>query len=138
MAYQFSDAVRNAWLDAIEVAIGASPTLEIRSGAAPATCGAADSGTVLATFALPSDFMAAASGGQKLIAGTWQESSADASGTAGHFRIKQGSTTHWQGSVSQRAADGGTGDLKLDQATAAIVAGQQVNVTSLTLVAGGA
>lgn len=137
MAYQFSTVVRNAWLDAIEGAIGSAPTLEIRTGAAPANCGTADTGTVLATFTLPSDWMAAAASGAKAIAGTWQ-ANAGASGSAGHFRIKQGSTTHWQGSVSQRSADGGTGDLQLDQATAAIVAGQQVNVTSLTLNAGGA
>lgn len=52
MAIQFSTAVRNASLDAIETAIGTSAILKIRSGSVPANCGSADSGTVLATLNL--------------------------------------------------------------------------------------
>ena len=65
MALQQSVAVRNAGLDAKETAIGTSPVLKIRTGAAPANCAAADSGTVLASCTLPSDWMAAASNGTK-------------------------------------------------------------------------
>jgi hypothetical protein len=133
MAFQFSTASRNAWLDAIETAIGASPTLEIRSGAAPADCAAADSGTVLATIALPADWMAAAAAGAKAMAGTWQDASADAAGTAGHFRIKVGGTCHIQGSCS---ATGGGGDMTIDNPV--LAAGQQFNVTSFSLTASGA
>lgn len=53
MTIQLSTDVRNARLDVIESTIGASPTLEIRDGAPPANCAAADSGTVLATLTLP-------------------------------------------------------------------------------------
>lgn len=133
MAFQFSTTVRNAWLDAIESTIGTSVTLEIRSGAAPATCASADSGTVLAAITLPADWMAAASGGSKALAGTWQDASADATGTAGHFRIKVGATCHIQGSCSATA---GGGDMTIDNP--ALVAGQQFNVTSFTLTASGA
>lgn len=133
MAFQFSTAARNAALDAIETAIGASPTLEIRTGAPPATCATADSGTVLATMALPSDFLAAASGGSKALAGTWQDAAADAAGTAGHFRIKQGATCHIQGTVT---ISGGGGDLTLDNNV--LASGQQVTITSFTITAGGA
>ena len=63
MAFQFDVASRNAALDAIETTAGASPTLEIRSGAPPANCAAADTGTVLASLALPSDWMANAASG---------------------------------------------------------------------------
>lgn len=49
MTVQLSVAVRNARLDAIETAIGVSAILKIRTGAQPATCATADSGTVLAT-----------------------------------------------------------------------------------------
>ncbi len=133
MAFQFSTAARNAAIDAVETAIGTGPTLEIRSGSAPATCATADSGTVLATLALPSDWLAAASGGSKAISGTWQDLSADATGTAGHFRVKQGATCHIQGSVT---ATGGGGDMTLDNTS--IAAGQQVTVTAFTLTAGGA
>lgn len=133
MAFQFSVAARNAALDAIETAIGASPTLELRSGAAPANCGTADSGTVLATMALPADFLAAAASGAKAIAGTWQDTAADAAGTVGHFRIKQGVTCHVQGSVT---ISGGGGDMTLDNNVLAV--GQQVTITAFTLTAGGA
>lgn len=131
---QYSVTLRNAQLDAIETTIGTTPILEIRSGAAPANCAAADSGTVLATFNLPADWMVAASSGSKGINnGPWTESSADASGTAGHFRLKNsaGTTTHVQGSVAV-----GSGDLQIDNA--AITAGQPVNITAFTISAGNA
>ena len=84
MAIQLSTTVRNARLDAIETAVGTSAVLKIRTGAAPANVGTADSGTVLATVNLPSDWMAAASGGSKSLSGTWQDAAADAAGTAAH------------------------------------------------------
>ena len=133
MAFQFSTAARNASLDAIEAAIGVSPTLELRSGAAPANCAAADSGTLLASMALPSDFFADASGGVKGLSGTWQDTQADAAGTVGHFRIKKSGTTHIQGSVT---GAGGGGDLTLDNNVLAV--NQQVTITSFSLTAGGA
>ena len=133
MAFQFSTAARNAALDAIETAIGASPTLELRTGAPPASCAAADAGTLLASMALPADFLAAASGGSKVLAGVWQDLAADAAGTVGHFRIKQGGTCHVQGTVT---ATGGGGDMTIDNPVLAV--GQQVSVTAFTLTAGGA
>lgn len=133
MALQLSTTVRNATLDAIETTIGTSPTLEIRTGAAPANCAAADSGTVIATMTLPADWANAASGGTKTLLGTWQDASADAAGTAGHFRIKQSGTCHAQGTCS---GSGGGGDMTFDNAVFAV--GQQINVTSFTITAGGA
>ena len=100
MAIQYSDAVENASLDARETAIGASPTLEIRTGAAPANCAAADTGTLLATIALPADWMAAATARSKVKAGTWSVAATGA-GIAGHFRIKSGATCHIQGPCTQ-------------------------------------
>lgn len=135
MAIQKSVAVRNAQLDAIETVVGASPKLQIRSGAAPASCATADSGTLLAEITLPSDWMAAASGGSKAMSGTWQDASADGSGTAAHFRLKDnaGTTCHMQGTVT---ATGGGGDITVDNTT--FVAGQVFNITGFTLTAGGA
>jgi len=126
MAVQLSTAVRNARLDAIETTISTSPTLEIRTGAVPANCAAADSGTVLATLTLPSDWMAAASGGSKALSGTWQDTSADATGTAAHFRIKQSSTCHIQGTVGTSGTD-----MVVDSVS--FTAGQQFTVTAFTL-----
>lgn len=133
MAVQFSVAVRNARLDAFETQIGTSAILKIRTGAAPADCATADSGTVLATLSLPSDWMAAASGGTKAKSGTWQDLTADASGTAAHFRVYDsgGSTCGMQGTVT---ATGGGGDMTVDNTN--IAAGQTVTVTSFTLTDG--
>lgn len=135
MAFQFSTTARNAALDAIETAIGTSAVLKIRSGSVPADCGTADAGTVLATLTLPSDWLAAASGGSKSKSGTWEDTSADATGTAGHFRIyaTDGTTCHMQGTIT---ATGGGGDMTLDNTS--IASGQQVTITSFTLSAGGA
>lgn len=129
MALQMSDTALNALLDAIETATGTSPTMEIRTGTPPATCATADSGSVLATLTLPSDWMAAAASHVKAKAGTWEDASADASGTAGHFRIKAGATCHLQGTCGQ-----GTGDLSFDNAV--FVAGQKITITGFTLTAG--
>ena len=135
MAFQFSDAARNAALDAMETAIGTAPILEIRSGTVPADTATADSGTVLATMTLPTDWLAAASGGAKALSGTWEDTSADADGTAGHFRIKDsgGTVTHIQGTVT---ATGGGGDMTLGNTS--IATGQSISITSFTLTAGGA
>ncbi len=135
MAQQFSVAVRNAILDTIETAIGASAVLKIRSGAKPTNITDADSGTVLATLALPADWMAAASAGSKAKTGTWEDAAADAAGTAGHFRIyaSDGTTQHIQGMVT---ATGGGGDMTLDNVSIAV--DQKVTITAYNLTAGNA
>lgn len=99
---QHSTAVRNALLDAIETTIGASPKLRFHTGAMPANCAAARTGTQLLDATLPSDFMAAASGGTKALTGTWQ-GTAGAGGFAGYYSIMDnaGSTCHEQGLLSQ-------------------------------------
>ncbi len=135
MALQYSVAVRNARLDVVESTINTTPILKIRTGAAPADCATADSGTVLATLTLPSDWMAAASSGTKAKSGTWQDTSADASGTAAHFRIYDsgGSTCHIQGTVTLTA---GGGDMTVDSTN--FTAGQSFSITGFTLTAGNA
>lgn len=135
MVLQYSVAVRNARLDVVESTIGASAILRIRTGSVPANCAAADSGTVLASATLPSDWMAAASSGTKALSGSWTDSSADATGTAGHFRLyaSDGTTCHAQGTVT---ATGGGGDMTVDNTSFA--SGQSFTVTSFTLTAGNA
>ena len=127
MSVQLSVAARNARADAVEVAAGAGAILQIRSGAQPATCATAASGTLLSSMTLPSDWMAAASAGAKALLGTWQQLSATATGTAAHFRITDsaGTNCHIQGTVT---VTGGGGDMTLDSVS--ITAGQQVTITS--------
>jgi hypothetical protein len=135
MTIQLSTAVRNARLDAIETTIGTSAVLKIRTGAQPADCATADSGTVLATVSCPSDYLAAASSGSKAKSGTWEDTSADATGTAAHFRLyaSDGTTCHMQGSVT---ITGGGGDMTVDNTSFA--AAQAFTVTGFTLTDGNA
>jgi hypothetical protein len=133
MALQLSVAVRNARLDAIETTIGTSAIMRIRTGAVPATCATADAGTVVATLNLPSDWMAAASSGTKAMSGTWQDASADATGTAAHFRIydSAGTTCHMQGTV-------GTSGTDLIVDSTSFTSGQSFSITAFTLTAANA
>jgi hypothetical protein len=133
MTVQLSTAVRNARLDTIESTTGASAVLRIRTGAQPANCAAARTGTVLATLSLPSDWMAAASGGTKSLSGTWQDASADATGTAAHFEVMDSTVTtcHIQGSV-------GTSGTDMIVDSTSFTAGQQFTVNSFTLTDGNA
>lgn len=135
MTLQFSVAVRNARLDAVESTIGTSAVMKIATGTVPATCATADSGTVVATLSLPSDWLSNASSGAKAKSGTWQDTSADATGTAGYFRIyaSDGTTCGMQGTVT---ATGGGGDLTVDNVSFA--AGQGFTVTSFTITDGNA
>lgn len=133
MALQYSVAVRNAKLDAVETTIGTSAVLKIRTGSAPATCATADSGTVLASLTLPSDWMNAASSGSKTKNGTWEDTSADNTGTAEHFRLyaSDGTTCHAQGTVT---VTGGGGDMTVDSVS--FTSGQAFSITTFTLSAG--
>lgn len=135
MALKLSAAVRNAMLDAIETAVGINAVLKIRSGTVPADVATADAGTVLASLTLPSDWMAAASGGAKAKAGTWEDASADATGTAAHWRLyaSDGTTAHAQGTVT---ATGGGGDMEVNNTS--LASGQPFTVTGFTLTAGNA
>ena len=132
MTVQHSDSVRNARLDAIESTIGTAPILRLYTGAQPANCAAAASGTLLAALTLPSDWQAAASSGSKAKSGTWS-GTASATGTAAHYRIydSTGTTCHEQGSVTA-TSDGG--DLELDNTS--ITSGQTVTVSTWTYTEG--
>jgi hypothetical protein len=133
MAITLSVGVRNARLDQLETTIGTAPILRIYSGSEPTNITDAPTGTLLAEMTLPSDWLAAASSGQKAKAGTWQDASANATGTAGYFRIRDSgdTTSHMQGTVT---ATGGGGDLELNNTS--INSGQQVTITSFTLTSG--
>lgn len=131
MTIQLSVAVRNGMLDAIETAIGTSAVIKLRSGAPPASTAAADTGTVIATISLASDWMSAASSGSKAFSSTpLQDTSADNAGTLGHYRVyaSDGTTCHMQGTIT---VTGGGGDMTVDTTT--VVAGQIVQITSWTI-----
>lgn len=137
MAIQLGTAVRNATLDAIETTVGNAPVLRLYNGTKPATPATALSGnTLLATGTLPSDWMAAASGGAKALAGAWTltgQSGAGAGTAATFYRIYESTVTtcHVQGTVT---ATGSGGDMTLDNNSIANT--QSVTVNSFTLTDG--
>jgi hypothetical protein len=135
MTVQNSTAVRNAMLDAIETAIGTSAQLWIHTGAMPANCAAARTGTQLIDINLASDWAAAASGGSKSFNNTPISTTALAAGTCGYYSIMDsaGTTCHEQGTVT---ATGGGGDMTIDNAV--LASGQTVQVTGFTKTAPGA
>ncbi|MGD0591084.1 MAG: hypothetical protein ABSA44_09835 [Bacteroidota bacterium] len=130
MAIKLSITARNARLDAIETAAGATAKLSIRTGTAPADCATADSGTLVISITLPSDWMNAAATGVKTKLGTWSGPATGAMSTAGHFRIyaNDGTTCHIQGTAS---ISGDSPDMVLDNNNIAI--GQTVTVSTFTL-----
>lgn len=134
MTVQWSTAVRNARLDAWETAMGTAVKLQIYTGAQPANCAAAATGTKLVEWTLASDWAAAASAGAKSM-NLPSAVNAVAAGTAGYYRIvdSAGTTCHEQGSVT---ATGGGGDLTVDNTS--IANGQSVNLTGFTKTEAGA
>ena len=127
MANQYSIAVNNARLDAIESTIGASAKLRVYTGSVPANCAAAATGTLLVEMALPVDWMTAASAASKTKAGTWT-GTATGTGTAGYYRIvdNAGTTTGIQGTAGMSGTD-----LILDNSS--IAPTQTVTINSFTI-----
>ena len=133
MSFQFDTTLRNLWLDDIETVGGVSPLLYVRTGSPPTNCAAVDTGTLLCTITLPSDWMAAAASGSKSKLGTWSATTA-VTGTPGHFRFKtSGGTCFWQGTATEE--DGG-GDMEID--VVPIIGGRSFTVTTCTVTAPGA
>lgn len=128
MALQYSVAVNNARLDAIETVVGTAPLLKIYTGSMPASCATAATGTLLASFALPSDWLAAAASGVKSKSGTWS-GAASAAGTAGYARITDsgGTAVGIQGDCGL-----GSGTFNLDNTSIANLQVITVNTFSLT------
>jgi len=136
MAIQYSVALRNAELDTLEdplpgYSVGA--LLRMYSGSAPASTDTAATGTLLVDMTLPTDWMAAASGGTKQKLGTWSATAA-ASGNAGYFRIcKPGGD---QPCIIQGTIGTSSADLIMDSVS--LSAGQTVSLSTFTITAGQA
>lgn len=138
MTIQFSIAVRNAMLDAIETATGVSAKIQIYTGTAPANCAAPSTGTKIAEFTLTSNWADDASGGSKSLAAATlplSTSGINGGGVAGYYRFvdSAGTTCHEQGTIT---ATGGGGDMTIDNTS--IAAGQTVQITGFTKTAPGA
>jgi hypothetical protein len=129
MALAYSTTIRNAMLDSITTAAGASALLRIYSGTRPATAGTAT--TLLAELTCNATFAPGAASGVLTLNAITQDSSADSTGTASWFRIVKadGTTFVMDGNV-------GTSGSDLNLTTLSIVATQPVSVTSFTITEG--
>jgi len=101
--------------------------ITIRTGTAPGA-GNAATGTVLATFTIGAAQWDAASSGARTITATITDSSADNTGTAGHFRLVSSTGTYVV--EGDATATGGGGAMEL--ITTSIVATQPVDLTAFT------
>ncbi len=133
MALSYSTTLRNAQLDAVTTAVGASGKLRIYSGTRPANVAASITGTLLAELTLNATFAPAASAGVLTLNAITSDTSADATGTATHFRIFQSN-----GTTAVVDGDVGTSGSDLNLNSTSLTAGGSVAVTSFTITAGNA
>lgn len=134
--FRISNVAAKALADAFDdqVNIGsAAAAIDIRTGAQPADPDTAATGTLLATLTMgdPAFGVAtdAAPGGLLTAGAITADSSADATGTAGYFRIRA------TGTGADDVADGecGASGADLNFNTTSITAGSTVSITSLTV-----
>lgn len=135
-AFRISNAAAKAMADTFDdqVNIGSTASvLDVRTGAQPADPDTAATGTLLATLTFSDPAFGAASdgnpGGLLTASSITQDSSADATGTAGYFRIRA------TGTGADDVADGecGTSGSDLNFNTTSITSGSAVSITSLTV-----
>lgn len=130
MTYRLSTNARNVACDAIVDAIDAGAgagTIAIRTSTQPTNVGDADSGTLLGTLTFSDPAFGSAATGVATASAITSDTSADTSGTAGHFRIKDSTPTiHSDGTCGQ-----GSGDLSFDNSV--IVAGGVIAISSMTI-----
>lgn len=132
MALSYSTTVRNAMLDAITAAAGASATIKVYTSPRPAT-GATATGTLLVTLTCNATFAPAASGAVLTL-------NAITSGTAGATGSTTGAWFRLATSGGTFIADGDVGNTGADLnfGTATISSGQFVSVSSFQITEGNA
>lgn len=135
--FKVSTAVRNAManaaVDLIDAGTGAG-RIEIRTGAPPTNVSDASSGTLLATLTFSATAYGSASSGTAQENSITSDTSADASGDAGYFRIYAGAAGDTAALMQGTAGEAGdTPDLVFDEKS--IVAGGTVAITDLPITA---
>lgn len=128
MAYRRATATRNSVADT-EGDLLNSGTIQIRTGAQPTNVDDAAGGTLLGTLTFSATAFGAPSTGVVTAASITSDTSADASGTAGHARLlTSGAAIHSDATCGQ-----GSGDFNFDNNI--IVIGGTIACSSLTLTA---
>ena len=135
MAVQYSVAQRNAAITTLSTTVGSAGVCKIFTGAQPANCALADSGTNLVQWTFTATFAGAASSGTVTVNNpAVPGSTALVTGLAGHFRIYTSALACvMQGNCT---ITGGGGDFQLTNLNIAI--NQIVTFSSMTVSAGNA
>jgi hypothetical protein len=133
MALSYSTAIRNAQLDQITTAVGTTAKLRIYSGTRPANVAASITGTLLAELTCNATFAPGSASGVLTLNAITSDSSADATGTASHFRL-------WNSAATTAMIDGdvSTSGADLNLNSVSLTIGGSVAVTSFTIAAGNA
>jgi hypothetical protein len=128
MAYRLATATRNAAADA-NVDLLDGGTIEVRTGAQPAAVNDADSGTLLGTLTFGTPAFGAASGGEATAEAITSDTDADASGDAGHVRIKTSAAAIHSDALAGESGD--SPDVEFDNKS--VVAGGTIAISSMTI-----
>lgn len=130
MAFRLATAVRNLVADAVADAFdgGAGPaTIDFRTGGQPTNVGDSDTGTLLGTATCSDPAFGAAATGVVTANAITSDTSADASGTCQHVRIKDSSPAI----LCDADAAQGSGTFNFDNNV--IVAGGTIAISSFTI-----
>jgi len=128
MAYRRATATRNSVVDT-EGDLLNSGTIQIRTGSQPTNVDDSPTGTLLGTLTFSATAFGAPATGVVTAAAITSDTSADASGTAGHARLlTSGAAIHSDATCGQ-----GSGDFNFNNS--AIVIGGTIAVSALTLTA---
>ena len=122
-----ANAACNAVVDLLDADASAA-TIQIRSGAQPASVATAASGTLLATLTCSATAFGDAAAGVATAAAITSDTNAAATGDAGWFRAYDGS-----GTVAVIDGDVGTSGASMILNTVSITAGGTVEVSSWTV-----
>jgi hypothetical protein len=131
--FKLATATRNAAADAIADLFdtGTPPArIEHRTSTQPTNVSDASSGTLLGTNIMSNPAFGSASSGVVTASSITSDTSADASGTAGYFRIYTGAGGDTAALCQGNSGTSGT-DLVFDNAT--IVSGGVIAISSLTI-----
>lgn len=130
MALRLSTDTRNKACDAIvddlDAGSGAG-VIKIMTGSQPTNVGDADSGTTLGTLTFSDPAFGSSSTGTATASSITSDTSADATGTAGHARMKDSDANI----VFDCTCGQGSGDISFDDNT--IVTEGTIAITSMTL-----
>ena len=129
MALELSTGARNAAADGIVDLIdsGGTGTIQIRTGAQPASPNDAASGTLLATLTFSATAFGAAASGTATASAITSDTSVDATGTAGYARVLNGSAA----TVMDMDIGQGSGTLDFDDTS--FISGGTAAISSFTL-----